>query len=118
MAELGEHKFKQGCTVWAMRVSFKFQVEGKDGGKVDKSGLRPFGDEYISDRSGDTYTYTFDLRSPEIVGLDLRDFLKLTVYGVPDNLLADTALAGDRSWVTDKALWPSTDVERLKSGKE
>ena len=83
---------------------------------VEKSGLRPFGDEYIGDAPGQFYTYTFDLRSPEVIGLDLRDFLKLTVQGLPADFLSDTALAGDTSWVTDKTRWPLTDLEKLKGG--
>jgi hypothetical protein len=108
--------FSEECTVWAARISFKFHVESKAGTMVEKSGLRPFGDEYIGDAPGQFYTYTFDLRSPEVIGLDLRDFLKLTVQGLPADFLSDTALAGDTSWVTDKTRWPLTDLEKLKGG--
>jgi len=107
--------FNEECTVWAARISFKFHIEGKDGTMVEKSGLRPFGDEYEGEKG--RYTYSFDLRSPEVIGLDIRDVLKLTVIGLPDNFLSDTAFAGDTSWVTDKTLWPLTDLEKLKSGK-
>jgi len=108
--------FNEECTVWATRISFKFHVESKDGTMVEKSGLRPFGDEYIREAPGKYYTYTFDLRSPEVIGLDLRDLLKLTVRGLPDDFLADTALSGDTSWVTDETRWPLTDLEKLKGG--
>jgi hypothetical protein len=107
--------FTKDCQVWATRISFNYHVEGMDGILVDKPGLRPFGEEYIDARNTEKrYVFTFDLRSPAIIGLDIRDFLRLTVPGIPSTFLKDTALAGDRTWITDKARWPLTELERLK----
>lgn len=103
------------CTLWAMRVAFKYHVEGKDGTMKEKSGLRPFGSDYL--RPDSDYTYHFDIRSTEVIGLDLRDLLRLKVPGIPDGFLSDTALAGDKDWVTNKALWPMTELEKLRVKK-
>jgi hypothetical protein len=84
----------------------------------DKSGLRPFGGEYLDDKDeSHKYTYHFDIRSPQVIGLDLRDLVRLTVPGLPDNFLSDTALAGDKEWVTNKAIWPMTELEKLNLKK-
>jgi hypothetical protein len=81
----------------------------------EQSGLRPFGGDYLD--QDDDYTYHFDIRSPAVIGLDLRDLLRLNVPGLPPNFLSDTALAGDKDWVTNKALWPLTELEKLKLKK-
>lgn len=81
----------------------------------DQPGLRPFGGEYLDQQH--EYTYHFDLRSPQVIGLDLRDLLRLKVPGLPANFLADTALGGDKDWVTNSALWPMTELEKLKVKK-
>jgi hypothetical protein len=103
------------CSLWAVRVAFKYHVEGKDGTMKEKSGLRPFGGDYLG--PNDDYTYHFDIRSPPVIGLDLRDVLRLKVPGIPDGFLSDTALAGDKDWVTNKALWPLTELEKLQVKK-
>lgn len=102
------------CSLWAVRVAFNYHVEGPDGLMKDKRGLRPFGEDYLLAGKGEEYRYHFDIRSPTAIGLDLRDFIRLTVPGLPDNFLSDTALAGDKDWVTNKALWPMTELEKLK----
>jgi hypothetical protein len=106
---------KRPCSLWAVRVAFAYHVEGKDGTMEDQSGLRPFGSDYLDQQ--EEYTYHFDIRSLQVIGLDLRDFLRLHVPGLPPNFLADTALAGDKDWVTNKALWPMTELEKLKLKK-
>ena len=115
MPGLGGLKLTAPCCLWAVRVAFNYHVEGKDGTMHGQSGLRPFGDEYRT--KDDSYAYHFDIRSPEIIGLDLRDLVRLTVLGLPDGFLADTALAGTKEWVTNKALWPMTELEKLKLKK-
>ena len=108
---------KSSCSIWAVRVAFNYHVEGKDGMMKDQAGLRPFGSDYRLASENESYTYHFDIRSPEVIGLDLRDLVRLTVPGLPDNFLADTALAGDKEWVTNSALWPMTELEKLKLRK-
>ena len=105
---------KSPCSLWAVRVVFKYHAEGKDGTMKDQSGLRPFGSDYYLASKQQNYTYHFDIRSPQVIGLDLRDLVRLMVPGLPDNFLSDTALAGDKDWVTNKALWPMTELEKLK----
>ena len=106
---------KRPCSLWAVRVAFAYHVEGKDGTMKDQAGLRPFGSDYLDQQQ--EYTYHFDIRSPQVIGLDLRDLLRLRVPGLPSNFLADTALAGDKDWVTNKALWPMTELEKLQLKK-
>jgi hypothetical protein len=106
---------KSPCCLWAVRVAFNYHVEGKDGIMKDQSGLRPFGSEYLDENQ--MYTYHFDIRSPQVIGLDLRDLVRLQVTGLPVDFLSDTALVGDKEWVTNKALWPMTELEKLKLKK-
>jgi hypothetical protein len=107
--------FTKECQVWATRISFNYHVEGMNGILVDRPGLRPFGEKYINEKSLEKYTFTFDIRSPGPIGLDIRDFVRLIVPGLPEEYLAGTALAGDSSWVTDKSRWDLTELEKFKS---
>jgi hypothetical protein len=98
--------------LWAVRVHFKYQVEGTDGQMIDKEGLRPFGKSYVNE-SG-TYTYHFNLRSSDPLGLKIEDVLELTVPGVPASFSDGTALAGDTGWITDEYRRKSLKVEKAE----
>jgi hypothetical protein len=117
--DVSKHKFppagfasKDPMALWAVRVHFKYQVEGTDGQMIDKEGLRPFGKSYVNE-SG-TYTYHFNLRSSDPLGLKIEDVLELTVPGVPASFSDGTALAGDTGWITDEYRRKSLKVEKAE----
>jgi hypothetical protein len=103
---------KDPMAMWAVRIQFKYQVEGADGQMIDKEGLRPFGKSYVAE-SG-TYTYHFNLRSSDSLGLKIENVLELTVPGVPADFLKGTALAGDTGWITDEYRRKSLRVEKAE----
>jgi hypothetical protein len=77
-----------------------------------QEGLRPFGEKYLGQYG--TFTYHFNLRSSDAIGLDLREVLKVIVAQPPYDFLADTALAGDTGWITNEYRRSSLVVEKLK----
>jgi hypothetical protein len=78
---------------------------------MPKEGLRPFGNSYVD--SNGTYTYHFNLRSSDSLGLKIENVLELTVPGVPADFFKGTALAGDTGWITDEYRRKSLKVEKV-----
>jgi len=103
---------KDPMALWAVRIHFNYQVEGTDGEMQNVEGLRPFGKSYVNE-SG-TYTYHFNLRSSDSLGLKIENVLELTVPGVRSDFLGGTALAGDTGWIADEYRRKSLRVEKAK----
>src|SRR5664279_4968740 len=101
---------KDPMALWAVRIHFKYQVEGVDGQMLDREGLRPFGKDFVD--SNGTYTYHFSLRSSDSLGLKIENVLELTVPGVSATFLDGTALSGDTGWITDEYRRKSLKVEK------
>src|ERR1039457_1433589 len=103
---------KKPMGLWAVRVCFKYHMEGTDGEIHEQKGLRPFGARYLGQFG--VFNYHFSLRSSDAIGLKLEDVLELKVAQPSPDFWADTALSGDTDWITNKNRWKSLKVEKLK----
>jgi len=104
-------------TLWAVRACFKYQVENSDGEMVAQTGLRPFGAKFVDNTGG--YIYRFTVTGPGNVGLNLPNFLEMTVPGVPHDFLKGYAVGAVDSrdekkwaWVTDSDLRKQLEVRK------
>jgi len=104
--------FKKPMGLWAVRVCFKYQMEGTDGEMHEQTGLRPFGARYLGQFG--VFNYHFNLRSSDTIGLELANVLELKVAQPSPDFWANTALAGDTDWITNKNRWKSLKVEKFK----
>jgi hypothetical protein len=103
---------KKPMGLWAVRVCFKYQMEGTDGEMHEQKGLRPFGSRYLGQFG--VFNYHFNLRSSDTIGLELENVLELKVAQPSPDFWAGTALAGETDWITNENRWKSLKVEKLK----